>query len=58
MQWLAADDVVRQFFDELRRERVERFGIFAMSEMIAFQRADNLGFVHQVWLWASVWDAL
>jgi hypothetical protein len=34
MERLAADDVVRQFFDELRHERVEGFGIFAMGEAI------------------------
>src|ERR1039458_6013307 len=31
-QRLAADDIVRDFFDELRRERVERFGIFRSEE--------------------------
>ena len=47
MQRLAADDVVRQFFDELRHKRVERFGIFAVREPITLQRADDLRFVHQ-----------
>ena len=47
MQRLAADDVVRQFFDELRHERVERFGIFAVRQTITLQRADDLRFVGQ-----------
>ena len=57
MQWLAcragalrrlaADDVVREFFDELRHERVERFRIFAMREMITFQRTGDLCFIDQ-----------
>ena len=47
MQRLSADDVVRQFFDKLRHKRVERFGIFAVSKAITFQRASDLAFVHQ-----------
>ena len=43
MQRLAVDDVVRQFRDELRRKRVERFGIFAVREPITLQRAGNAG---------------
>lgn len=43
---LAADDVMGNGFDELRHERVERVGILAVGEMIAFQGASDLGFVH------------
>ena len=46
-QWLSADDVVWEFFDELRHERVERFGILTLRQMIALERTDYLAFVHQ-----------
>jgi len=38
---------VRQFFDELRYQRVKRRGITVIREVEAFQRADNLRFIHQ-----------
>ena len=47
MQRLAADDVVREFLDELRHESVERFRIFAVCEVIPFERAGNLALIRQ-----------
>ena len=46
MQGLAAKYVVWNFFDELRREDVERFGIFALREAAAFQGARRARQVH------------
>ena len=42
MQWLSADDVVRNFFDELWREQVERVGKFAVRKMITVTAATKI----------------
>ena len=47
MQRLAADDVVRNLFNELRHQRVERFGIYSICEPVTLQRADDLRFIGQ-----------
>ena len=46
MQRLAVDDVVRQLFHELWRERVEGFGIFSVCEPITFERNGDAGQIH------------
>jgi len=43
VQWLAVDDVVRNFFNELRRQRVERCGIFALRQPVTFGGIVALG---------------
>ena len=58
MQRLAADDVVRKFFHELRNECVELFGIFAVRELVTFQRAGDLRFVYERLIVRSRLDCL
>src|ERR1035437_5483701 len=46
VQWVATNNIVRELFDELKGERVKRFGIFAVCEVITLQRTGNERFVH------------
>ena len=46
MQWLAIDDVMRNIRDELRRQCIERLGIFSMYEPVTFQCATDAGKVN------------
>ena len=46
MQRLAADDIVRDFIQPLRRQRIQSFGIMALGEVIPFQRNGHAGEIH------------
>ena len=42
---LAADDIARDRCHELRRERIERFGIFTVRHPVAVESEDNPGLI-------------